>query len=168
MLFEALDIDSEIITGYGGSAETELAVTAGETDGASGAVSDRMPPVRDGDWIPALLIAEDPHNDVPDAPLLLDLDLEDGQRDLAEAHLELAQMGGAVMAPSDMPADRLEALRNAFEYATSHDDYLADMEDFQLATNGFARGDEYEDIAEAVLDSPEAYVQVVRDAYQAD
>lgn len=166
VLFEALGIDGEIITGYGGSAETELAVTQGETDGASGALSDRMPPVRAGDWVPAMLISDEPHDDVPEAPLLLDLDLEDEQRAIAEAHLELAQMGGAVMAPPDVPADRLEALRNAFEFATSHEDYLAEMGELQLATDGFLRGEEYEGVAESVLGSPDPYIDVVREAYQ--
>lgn len=76
VLIPVLGLDGEIVTGYAGSAETELAVTSGDADVTSGTVPSRMEAVQRGDLVPVLVIGEEASEDVPGTPALGELDPE--------------------------------------------------------------------------------------------
>ena len=166
VLFPLLGIDGRIVTGYEGGAETELAVTAGDADLASGTVATAMTPIEAGDHRAVLIIGDERVEELPDVPALLELDLTDGELALAESHIQLQDMGRLVWAPPGVPADCLEELRAAFEAALANPDLLAEIEDAGLAVD-YLSGAELQTVTESVLASPSQYIELLQQAFQA-
>lgn len=165
VLFPVLGIDGEIITGFAGGTETELAVTSGDTDAMSGTVAARLPAVERDEHRAVLLIGEEPIPELPDVPALLDLDLDEDQMALAEAHTTLQEMGRLVLAPPDLPEDCLTQLQDAFETAVGAPDFVAQMEAAEQPID-FLTGEDARAVGESVLDSPEEYSTLLEQAYQ--
>lgn len=165
VLFPVLGIDGEIITGYEGSAETELAVSSGDTDATSGTVSSRLPPIESGDHRPVLVIGEERAEEFPDVPALLELDLDEQSKTLAEMHTAMQKMGRMVWAPPGVPEEQLATLEEAFRAAAENPDFLAEMEQAQQVVE-FTPGNEARSVAEEVLDAPEEYRSLLEDAYE--
>jgi len=165
VLFPVLGIDGEIITGFPGGPGTELAVTAGDTDAMSGTVSSRLPALDSGDHRAVLLIGEEPVEELPDVPALLELDLDEGMMALAEAHVTLQEMGRMVWAPPEVPEDCLAELRDAFEVAVANPDFVAQMEGSDQVIN-FLNGEDARAVAESVLQAPAEYVALLEQAYR--
>ena len=165
VLFPLLDINGRIITGYEGGAETELAVTSGDAQLASGTVATAMTPIEAGDHRAVLIIGDERVDDLPDVPALLELDLSEEQRALAEAHIQLQDMGRLVWAPPGVPADCLGQLRDAFEAALGNPELLADIEAAGLAVDHLD-GEELQAVTESVLAAPTEYVNLLQQAFQ--
>jgi len=166
VLFPLLDIDGRIITGYEGGAETELAVTSGDAQLASGTVATAMTPIEAGDHRAVLIIGDDRVEELPDVPAMLELDLDEDQRALAEAHIQLQDMGRLVWAPPGVPADCLAQLRGAFEAALGNPELLAEIEGAGLAVDHLS-GEELRAVTESVLAAPPEYVSLLQQAFRA-
>src|SRR5215218_5948396 len=163
VLIPVLGLDAEIVTGFEGSAETGLAVTAGQTDLASGTVPSRMDSVRSGDLQPVLILAEERNDAFPDVPALMELDLDDEQRALAEAHTALQSVGVDVLAPPGVPEDCAEELSNAFEATLADETFVAEMEKRYQPVQ-FTDGAELREVMLSVLDAPEGYRRLLEAA----
>lgn len=158
--------NGEIITGYSGSAETELAATSGQTDGAAGTYGSRLSAIESGDHVAILAIAGERIAGIPDVPTILELEegvSADG-RALLEAHLSFQKMGRMLLAPPGVPADRLEFLRLAFENVITDPGFLAEMEAIGQPIT-YLSGPDLELVAADVLNAPQVYVDLMREAY---
>jgi tripartite-type tricarboxylate transporter receptor subunit TctC len=164
VLVEVFALDAEIITGFEGSSENELAVTRGDVDGMTGDFDSRIGAVEDGDHRPILLIGEDRRDEVPDTPAVLELDLTDEQRAVVEAHLALLAMGRPIVASPTIPADHLEFLRQAFDRVMNNSDLIAEA-DTQGRPLNYLPGHEMDDLVQDLLDAPDAYRQTLAIAY---
>ena len=165
VLLSAIDeFEGEIITGYDGSAETELAATSGQTDGAAGTFGSRSGAIADGDHVAILAIADERIDEIPDVPTVLELEVSDDGRQILEAHLAFQAMGRMILAPPGIPADRLEFLRQAFQNVLENPDFLADMEQLDQPIT-YLSGEGLREVAESVLQAPEPYVALMQEAY---
>lgn len=167
VLFEVLDIQGDIITGYDGSAETELAVTSGDTDAASGTFGSRYPPIQSGDHRAVLAIGDERIEEIPDVPALLELDLSEDNMALAEAHVALQNMGRMVWAPPGVPDECAAELTQAFENALADPELVAQMEQADQEI-GFLTGEEARAVAQSILDAPQEYVALLEKAYSGE
>ena len=165
VLFPVLGIDGEIITGFGGGSGTQLAVTRGDADAASGTVSGIWSPVESGDHIPVLLIGEERIPELPDVPSLLELDLAADERALAEAHIQMQDVGRAVLAPPGVPENCAAELADAFEALASDPDFLAEMEQLDQSID-YLPGDELKQVVQSVLQAPAEYKELLAEAFQ--
>jgi tripartite-type tricarboxylate transporter receptor subunit TctC len=166
VLLSAIDgFNGEIITGYSGSAETELAATSGQTEGAAGTYGSRLNAIESGDHVPMLVIAAERIADISDVPTVLELEgvSADG-RALLEAHLAFQKMGRMLLAPPGVPADRLEFLRLAFENVLTDPGFLAEMDNIGQPIT-YLSGPDLADVAVDVLNAPGVYVDLMREAY---
>lgn len=161
-----LDIKAQIITGYKGSSETVLAVASGDVDAGSGTVPTRMSAIRNGDERPVLILGGERAEELPDTPTMLELDLDDDQRALAEAHAALQAVGRAVLGPPGMPESCVGELVSAFDVALSDEKFLAEMESTGTPFD-FLPGDELAQVVQAVLDAPAEYKELLQQAYKA-
>src|SRR5680860_178974 len=164
VLYAILDIEGDIITGFDGSAETELAVTSGDTDAASGTFGSRYPPIQSGDHRAVLVIGDEPIEEIPDVPVLTELDLPEDKMALAEAHVALQNMGRMVWAPPEVPEECAAELTAAFEAALSNPELVEQLE--QAAQEiGYLSGEDARAVAESILEAPEEYVALLEQAY---
>jgi hypothetical protein len=120
----------KLVSGYQGGAEMVLAMQRHEIDGRCGwswtSLKSRDMAMLDAhDIAVTLQIALAKHEDLPDVPLVMDL-VGDPQR-LAALRLIVSrqQIARPFAAPPDVPADRIAALRRAFD-AVMHDPAFLD------------------------------------------
>jgi tripartite-type tricarboxylate transporter receptor subunit TctC len=154
-----------VVSGFAGSGETYLAVTAGDVDAVISSVAGQLSGVDSGDLVPVMAVAEERVQDLPDVPALLELELDDEQRELAEAHARLQQAGRAVVAPPGVSDACVTELEAAFKAAVEDPKVKALLEksDEHL---GFLSGNELEETYRSVLeDSPEDYVALLKEAF---
>jgi tripartite-type tricarboxylate transporter receptor subunit TctC len=165
VLFPVLGINGELITGYKGSAETELAVTSGATAATSGTLGTRLAPLKSGDHLPVLVIGRERVEELPDTPALLELELAADKRALAEAHTQLQDVGRAVLAPPGVPQDCATELENAFAAAASNPELLKQLDEADQDVD-FLGGEELKQLVQSVLNAPAEYKELLEGAYQ--
>jgi tripartite-type tricarboxylate transporter receptor subunit TctC len=115
----------KIITGYRSGAEIDLAMERGEVEGrGTNPYSSYM--ATHPDWIPQnklnLLVQAgvEKEPDLPNVPLILDLPVPAKDKPLLEFMARSATVGRPLATTPGVPADRVAALRRAFD-ATVHD-----------------------------------------------
>jgi tripartite-type tricarboxylate transporter receptor subunit TctC len=122
----------KIITGYSGSAETQLAVERGELQGHFGTTWTNISTAQPA-WLKEKKIkviaqfGETKHRDLMDVPLLGDYVIKPEDKAALAAFLARQETGKPYFAPPGVPAERLALLRKAFNAAIKDKDYLAEM-----------------------------------------
>jgi tripartite-type tricarboxylate transporter receptor subunit TctC len=160
-----LELDNiEIVTGFGGSSETELAVTAGTVELGSGTLGTRVNGIEAGDQIPILLMGRERADDLPDVPALLELDLGD-QEELAEAYIGLQEVGRSVFAPPGMAENCLTQLQDAIEATLSNPEFEEKIGGSVDVPFEYADGEQLREAVEGVLNAPEMLVTLLKKAY---
>jgi len=122
------------VTGYPGSAEERLAIERGELDGGCGAWSSNPP-----NWIaenkinPIVKFSPGPVPNLPDSvPFAGDLARTPEDRDLLNLLTAADAVGRPYVASKKVPADRLAALRRAFDATTRDAQFLAEAKKLDL------------------------------------
>lgn len=165
VLYPVLGIDGKIITGYKGSAETELAVTSGDADATSGTLSTRLPPIKSGEQRAVLVIGEKRVPELPEVPALSELKLDPGNTALAKVHMNMQELGRLVLAPPGVPDDRMTALREAFAAVSKDPAFLSSMKKAGQPIE-FIDGTQAKKVAESVLQAPPAYRALLERSYR--
>jgi tripartite-type tricarboxylate transporter receptor subunit TctC len=154
----------EVITGFEGSAETELAVTAGKVQLGSGTLGTRIGGIENGDQVPILLMGREPAEELPDVPALLELDLGD-QQELAEAYVGLQEVGRSVFGPPEMEENCLTELQGALEATLSNPEFQEKIGGSVDVPFEYADGEELREAVDSVLNAPEELVTLLQQAY---
>ncbi len=155
--------DTQIVTGFEGSSETELAVTAGQVEVGSGTLGTRINGIENGDQIPLLLMGRERDESLPDVPALLELELDNP--DLAEAYIGLQEVGRSIFAPPGMEESCLTELQDGIRATLENEDFAASVADNVDVPFEYADGDELRSAVENVLGAPEELVALLENAY---
>ncbi|MPZ72570.1 MAG: hypothetical protein GEU74_04960 [Nitriliruptorales bacterium] len=162
---QAFDMNAEIITGFEGSEENELAVTRGDVDGMTGDFDSRIKAIEEGDHRPLAIFSEEADENLPDVPPIMDFEFPDeGARDLMLSNIDLLELGRPVVAPPGVPEERLQALREALDNAVADPDLQAEAEKQGRPIN-YLDGDELEALVQKVNESPDHFVEAMKQAY---
>jgi tripartite-type tricarboxylate transporter receptor subunit TctC len=130
----------KLISGYRSGQETKLAMERGEVD-ATASVQWSTVKVANRDWIEQgkinllVQLGLDKAPDLPNVPLAPELAKTDEQRRIIELLMLPAAIGRAIVAPPDVPAARLAALRQAFDDMLADPDFIADAARANLPIN---------------------------------
>lgn len=117
----------KFVSGYEGSAQLRLAMERGEVQG-SGSTLWRV----DRNWIRELgyhviyQASLEQAPDLPEAPTLVSLARDDNERKLLRFFSSYTTIGRSIVAPPQVPMDRVKALRAAFDAAVKDPAFLAD------------------------------------------
>lgn len=170
ILSNVLGAKLRIITGYPGSSEMMLAMERGEVDGFCG-VSWSSAKSRKPEWIAEnkvnLLVqmAMEKHADLPDVPLVMDFAETEEERQILTLIFARQTMGRPFAAPPGVPAERVEALRAAFEATVRDPEFLKAAEEARLEINPVS-GPEIDALLGAVYQTPPEVVARTRAAIQ--
>ena len=168
VLRNVLGLKLKVIAGYPGGSEMNLAMQHGEVDGrGTFSWTSLKPHVKDwvgsGDLIILYQQALKKHPDIPDVPLVIDLAENDDQRQLLELQFTAFELGRPYFVAERVPAERVSALRRAFDQAMKDKELLADAERQQLEVNPTA-GVDMEQILARVYATPKALVARLAEA----
>jgi tripartite-type tricarboxylate transporter receptor subunit TctC len=160
----------KLIMGYKGSSEAQLAVERGEVEGHS--TSWTAVKVGHPDWYPSKTIsilvqfALKKHPELPDVPTVVELARNDEERQILRAVMNATEIGTAFFTTPGVPADRVTALRRAFDATVKDPEFLADAQRTKLTVGPLA-GEELQKLVTEVSDLPPALLEKVRAAYGA-
>lgn len=123
----------KIINGYSGAGTTYLALERGEIDATTvaweGLVAARGDWLREGKIKVLATIGSRPFQGYESVPNMIDLAKNDEDRALLSYAAHVADVGQALAGPPDLPADRLAALRTAFNAMMKDEAFLQSARD---------------------------------------
>ena len=154
------------VLGYPGSTEMDLAMERGELQGNCGLgwtviKSRRQEWLREKKINILFQMALSKHVDLPDVPLVLDYAKTKEDRDLLEFLFAPQVMGRPFFAPPDVPAERVEALRTAFEQTLKDPAFLAEATTTGLEIQ-FVAGAEVQQIVNHMYATPPDTLQRIK------
>jgi len=157
----------KIVTGYPGGADMNLAMERGEIDGRCGwSWSSILSTKRD--WLVnkqiqiTVQIALAKHEDLPDVPLIMDL-VNDQQHSAAlKVIVSRQSIARPFAAPPEVPTERIDALRRAFDQTAADPNFLAEMRRDALEVRPVA-GAEVQKLMEEIYASPPEAVKLARE-----
>ena len=161
-LTRVFNLDAQVVTGFPGSSEEELAVTAGDTDGMTGDPSSRRGAIENGDHIPILVIGQKRAEFLPeDVPLITDVEATEEQMALIEPQVALMEVGRPLVAPPGMDEELTGCLRDALAATVQNPDLLAEAESQERPIN-YLSGEEVDDLIEQIMNSPDEYKDLLK------
>ncbi len=163
----------EIVTGYPGSKEAVQAVEKGEVQGVCGIQWSSFAPmygswIANGDVIVFGQIAAPPGDPVQNAngvQNIWDVVKDENNRRVLEVIFNQSEFGRPYIAPPGVPADRLNALRRAFDATMTDPEFLAEAAKAKLPINPMT-GEDFEAQVAKLYTVPEADVTRAREALE--
>jgi tripartite-type tricarboxylate transporter receptor subunit TctC len=158
----------KLILGYKGSNEAQLAVERGEAEGHSTAWT--AVKIAHPNWLPEHKIniivqfALKPHPELPDVPVVVDLARNDEERAILRAVMNATEVGTSFVTSPGIPADRVAALRKAFDDTMKDPDFIAEAERLKLTVNPLT-GEALQKVIAEVSNLPPDLVEKVRGVY---
>jgi tripartite-type tricarboxylate transporter receptor subunit TctC len=127
----------KLITGYPGTADILLAVERGELGGLCGwswsTLKSRSKQLYDsGEIAVPVQLGLTPHEDLPKVPLVTTLTKDPAKVAVLELIFSRQTMARPFAAPPGIPAERLRALRTAFDATMKDKDFLAEAQKLDL------------------------------------
>ena len=160
----------KLIMGYRGSNEAMLAVERGEVEGHS--TSWTAVKVAHPTWLPEKQIsiivqfALKRHAELPDVPTVVELGRNDNEKKVLTAIMAATEVGTAFFTTPEVPADRVTALRRAFDATMKDPELIADAQKLKVGIVPMT-GEDLQKLVVSVTDLPPALLEQVRTAYAA-
>jgi tripartite-type tricarboxylate transporter receptor subunit TctC len=160
----------KIVTGYGGTPQIHLAMERGEIEG-NGASAYTTIKALNSDWIKDKKIkiiaqwALRPNPELPGVPSILDLAKNDADKAALLLVLARLDFGRPFFVPPNVPADRVAALRKAFDDTMKDPAFLAEAEKLKLEIDPL-NGVQMTKLVADVLATPKDVVQRVRNIFE--
>lgn len=153
----------KIVLGYPGSTELLIAMERGETQGFCG-IGWTFVKLRKGDWLREKKInilfqmALHKHPEIPEVPAIIDHARTSDDRKVFEFLFAPQEMGRPFFAPPEVPAERLMALRRAFELTLKDPQFLADAEKMGVEVQHVG-GEAIQALLDKIYASPKAIIE---------
>jgi tripartite-type tricarboxylate transporter receptor subunit TctC len=167
----ALGTRFRTVLGYPDSAAVGIAMERGEVDGYCSFTWSAIKSARP-QWIAQkqinviLQLSLSKHAELPDVPLAADLAKDDASRQLFALAFGTQKMGRPVAAPPGVPAERAQALRQAFDATMADPEFLADARRTKIEIDGPISGPDVDDILKQIYATPKDVVakfEAIRD-----
>lgn len=135
---KAVGFNIKMVDGYDGTAKIRLAADSGEVMGGCWGWESIQPTWKDAlDKKEVLILAQGgakPHPDLPDVPMIQSLARNDEERKLIEAGIVApGQISRGFALPPGVPAERVQAMREAFSATLADPDLLAEAKKASIA-----------------------------------
>ncbi len=166
LMNHTLGLKLRMIVGYPGQNDALLAMERGEIDGYPSAFYNSLMATRPT-WIPEkkvnLLVqyGADKEPQLPDTPFIFDVLKSDEDRALWRVAVAPLGVGRPYLMPPEAPADRVAAMRKAFQAAITDPEFLAEQAKVNLGADTPRTGEQVREmIAEAYRASPAIIEQI--------
>ena len=155
----------KIVPGYPGTADIRLALEKGEIDGECESWQSlkgtkiEWVNERKVNTVVQFGVSRDP--ELPDVPLIGDFARSDTEREALKLIFSASEAGRPFAGPPGIPADRLDALRRAFDATMKDEEFLAVMQKQNLDTDP-RPGEKTEEFLRRAYSSPPAVIETAR------
>jgi tripartite-type tricarboxylate transporter receptor subunit TctC len=171
VLREVLGFKFKLIPGYKSTKDVELAMERGEVQGLA-ATTWNSTKSRDADLLrdkKIIITAQygaTKHPELPDVPLIWDYVKNDADRKALNLVFSRQEMGRPYVAPPQLPADRVKAMRDAFDATMKDPAFRADADKAELEIDSLT-GKQVAALVAELYEVPSATVERVRKALSA-
>lgn len=133
-------VKDRLVSGYPGTGEISLAMERGEVDGRCGwswtsIKSEKAKWLAEKKINLVVQLALEKAKDLPNVPLIMDVATTDRQRKILKLIFSRQTMGRPFVAPPNIPQDRKQALRTAFDQSMKDPGFLADAKKRKIEIN---------------------------------
>jgi tripartite-type tricarboxylate transporter receptor subunit TctC len=159
-------IDFKVVTGYPGLTEVRLAAERGEVDGHCGLLvsalkTDVWDPFKAGKIAVAVQMGLKKHVELPDVPNAYDLATKEEDRQLFRLIFGPWAFGRPLLAPPETPADRVQALRKAFNDTVADPAFVEEAKKINMEIQPTAP-DAIEKVVDDILRTPQPVIERAR------
>jgi tripartite-type tricarboxylate transporter receptor subunit TctC len=151
------------VQGYRGSVEIDLAIERREVDGRAntwdGWAAAKPDWLKKGLVIHLVQIGRTKLPEIGNVPLFTDLVSDPADKQLVEFLSAGIAVGRTVFMPPGAPAERVEALRRAFQATMEDPAYIADSKARNLSVGEWASGQEIQDLVTKSFDASPAVIE---------
>jgi tripartite-type tricarboxylate transporter receptor subunit TctC len=168
VLNNVLGTHFKVIEGYPGGNEVVLAMERGEVSGRCGwswssVKATHKAWIDDKKMIVLVQLSLNRHAELPDVPLVTDFAKTEEQRAILKLVFARQVMGRPFVAPPNLPADRVAALRAAFMATMQDGDFLAEANKTELEINPVS-GEEVDKLVRDVYATPADIIAKAKEA----
>lgn len=158
----------KVVSGYRGTNDIVLAMERGEVEGIGSWTWSALTATKP-EWIAdkkvnvLMQVSVEPHPELTKlgVPAILDLVAGDRDRLAIELGLVFLSIGRPFVAPPDMPAERMQVLRDAFAAMLKDGDFLAEAAKRKIEITNPKTGEELDRLFRRLLDTPRTVVDQV-------
>jgi tripartite-type tricarboxylate transporter receptor subunit TctC len=159
----------DIVTGYEGQNDVFIATERGEVQGNSAILpnltSARPDWFRDGKVRVLVQFGTSRMRQLPDVPTAIELATREQDKDMLRFYARKFSMAYPFVMAQEVPADRVKAIRAAFEQTMKDEGFLKEAARLGLDVNPFS-GAEMEQLIQEMNNSPKAIVDAVAEFIQ--
>jgi hypothetical protein len=166
MIRNLFGVKVRLVSGYPGGNEINLAMERGEVDGRCGWSWSSIK-ITKPDWLSGkrinlvLQMGLKKSSELPEVPLIMDFARNDRERQILRLILARQQMGWPFLAPPSLPAERAQALRQAFEATMKDPEFLAEAKQRQMDVNPMS-GAEIDQLVNELYQTPQDVVAATK------
>ena len=162
VLRNLMGLKFKVIAGFPGGSEMNLALARGEVDGRGTFSWTSLKPnykewVESGDYVMLFQMGLRKHKDLPDVPLVIDLAETEELKRLLKIQFTAFELGRPIFAAEGVPADRIAALRKAFDESMKDKELMLEAEKSDQEVNPMS-GAEMQDIFKEIYETPKALI----------
>jgi tripartite-type tricarboxylate transporter receptor subunit TctC len=121
----------KVIAGYKGTADIDIALERGEVDGVAlswaAVTSVHGQKYANGDIIPVFAVADGRMKAIPNVPAITEFGRDENEKTFLGIYTSSGTIGRALVFPPGVPADRVAALREAYEKTIRDPEFLAEI-----------------------------------------
>ena len=156
----------KLVTGYQGGADMTLALERGEVDGrcgwSLGGIKTARPSwLKDGSVNIPVQLGLRGSPDLAGVPLIMDMAASEQQRRTLKLIISRQELAYPFAAPPGVPADRLQALRTAFDLTMKDPEFLAEADKMAIEVSAMS-GSEVDRLMKDIYDTPADLVAETR------
>lgn len=150
----------ELVTGYPGGNDVNLAIERGEVQGRCGFSYSSLKSTK-SQWVKDKFVtiltqmSAAKHAELPNVPLVMDFAKDNDTKQLLLVVFSRQAMGRPFTLPPGVPAERVAAIRKAFDDTMKDPAFKADAEKQKLEVDPRG-GQEVQDIVKKIFETPEA------------
>jgi tripartite-type tricarboxylate transporter receptor subunit TctC len=160
----------KLVTGYHGTADIMLAIQRGELDGLCGISWSTMKAsyaqyLKDNQVRILVQAARSKNADLSNIPLITDIAKTDEQKQTLALLIDPQEMARPFAAPPDIPADRADALRKAFDATMKDADFIAEAKKLNIEIAPVS-AERLDSLVKKLYQTPPTIVEAARKAIQ--
>jgi tripartite-type tricarboxylate transporter receptor subunit TctC len=168
MFNRAAGTQFKVITGYPGTSDIDIALDRGEVDGVAlswaAVTTVHGQKYANGEIIPLFAVADGRIKAIPDVPSITEFGRDEGEKAFLGIYTSSGTIGRALAFPPGVPADRVAALREAFEKTIQDPEFLAELKSKSILFDPMS-GTALQDYVGKYMSTPAAQVEAAKKVY---